>query len=556
MMCLTSPRAGVGLLLLLLFCSSLSPCVHADPLSAEEFTRVTAQLQDKDPAVRVAAVAKLGRNQKTVDLLFPLLQDDSPNVRAAACGVLGLTCDVRVLEPLRMMLEDDNALVRAAAAHALGGLAQLGNWVHNLPERWEVAYFNSRYADADTSTKMQAVFQQVGWEQTHTALVKLLADHDPLVRVNAAVSLQQFRDERAQPYLAEAMTVADPQLRAEVLSGLIAKRKPEVVDTALTLLTNEKNPQTLTALVRLLGTSNDQRAVDPLIAALPKQDVKMRPVFLLALGWLGDARAFDTIVSYREDPDPQVRGMVATALQWLHDDQGVEYLLKMMEDSDQSVQQCAVQGLWAYRDPRIVKRLLAILPDPHFARSRYQIINVLAVNASPAIVDPILKYQDEPRLRGVIFRALVACVNLNDQHAAQVLLTALHNPDSDVQHDALAALPLCDRPHMASLLAPLLHDEDERIRRGVVAILQVNGDNAIADALIFALKDTDDIVRCDAAAGLARLKEKRAITPLITALRKSAADHRLPLVDALKTISGKDFGEDTGRWQQWWAGEK
>mgnify|MGYP001578381448 CR=1 FL=1 len=110
------------------------------------------------------------------------------------------------------------------------------------------------------------------------------------------------------------------------------------------------------------------------------------------------------------------------------------------------------------------------------------------------------------------------------------------------------------------------------------------------EPLILVLKDRDTDVRVNAAGALGKIKDPRAIKPLIEALKDLNMDSNSllkivsalsetgkpavePLIEvlkdkdslggfrgnaawALRAITGQDFGEDPAKWQEWWEKNK
>ena len=48
------------------------------------------------------------------------------------------------------------------------------------------------------------------------------------------------------------------------------------------------------------------------------------------------------------------------------------------------------------------------------------------------------------------------------------------------------------------------------------------------------------------------MKDSRAIEPLITAMSDEYASVRVVASGSLERITGKSYGDDKERWQQWW----
>ncbi len=96
-------------------------------------------------------------------------------------------------------------------------------------------------------------------------------------------------------------------------------------------------------------------------------------------------------------------------------------------------------------------------------------------------------------------------------------------------------------------------------------------DEQAVDLLIKALNDRDFYTRYCAGKALAEMGDKRAIEPLIEALKNELEDkftrrskeiahiHEPPhayIVKALIEITGKNFGDYYERWREWWDSNK
>jgi len=58
--------------------------------------------------------------------------------------------------------------------------------------------------------------------------------------------------------------------------------------------------------------------------------------------------------------------------------------------------------------------------------------------------------------------------------------------------------------------------------------------------------------RIQAANSLGRLKDRRAVAPLLTALDSADKECKAAFVQALKDITGQDFGDNAAKWRAWW----
>ena len=65
-----------------------------------------------------------------------------------------------------------------------------------------------------------------------------------------------------------------------------------------------------------------------------------------------------------------------------------------------------------------------------------------------------------------------------------------------------------------------------------------------------------DLAAAEAAYALEKLGDERAVEPLIKALKDESASVCWSAVEALKKITGKDFGEDYKKWLNWLQKQK
>ena len=77
--------------------------------------------------------------------------------------------------------------------------------------------------------------------------------------------------------------------------------------------------------------------------------------------------------------------------------------------------------------------------------------------------------------------------------------------------------------------------------------------SAAVDPLLGALHDPSEGVRYVAASVLGKLRDEKAIDPLIEAMNDPACSSAA--ADALKELTGEDFGVNPGRWAAWHKGE-
>lgn len=99
-----------------------------------------------------------------------------------------------------------------------------------------------------------------------------------------------------------------------------------------------------------MGGKEERRAAEheEMVAAFLKNLTHERPEYRWgaadALGRLGDERAVEPLVAAMEDPDPRVRKKAAWALGQLGDRRGQRPLLAAMRDPDEDVREIAEEA--------------------------------------------------------------------------------------------------------------------------------------------------------------------------------------------------------------------
>jgi HEAT repeat protein len=102
-----------------------------------------------------------------------------------------------------------------------------------------------------------------------------------------------------------------------------------------------------------------------------------------------------------------------------------------------------------------------------------------------------------------------------------------------------------------------LKDPSWQIRWYAVQALGGTKDLRGLEPLIAVLKNDKHVyVLATTAWALGEYKDRRAVKPLIDAMGHEVRDVRRNAAWALKKITGKDFGEDPAKWQEWWEGKK
>jgi hypothetical protein len=161
----------------------------------------------------------------------------------------------------------------------------------------------------------------------------------------------------------------------------------------------------------------------------------------------------------------------------------------------------------------------------------------------------------------VRLNAIEALAKIKDKRAVNPLISVLQDENRNVKLYAIDALgKLKDNRAVEPLISVLKEDAEEyfRLRNNDVRVRAASAlgelkDNRAVGPLISVLKDKSIYLRLFAIRTLGKLNDMRAVDPLISALK----ENKTPVVrtysaEALKNITGKSYGLQSDKWQEWW----
>ena len=276
--------------------------------------------------------------------------------------------------------------------------------------------------------------------------------------------------------------------RGGITAGLERVRaRPDLVDTALRMQSDESDEVRAMALIALLGVTA------PGVARVARQGLRDRSpqVRTLAVRILGalDTQALDDVAGALEDPDPRV---VQEATRALSTTGPVPELIRGLLGSPNETQRLAGVNL-------VGQQLAVDLRDVIVSSLR----------------DPV------PRVRAEAVRTLAKLGPAVLDHLAP----ALRDDDEQVREAALRALAAGEETVAdATLLRPLLADPAVGVRVLAVDLLQRTGDRSCSDVLPL-LQDPELAVRAGAMAAVAAWRCAEAV-PQLERAATDAADAR------------------------------
>lgn len=217
-------------------------------------------------------------------------------------------------------------------------------------------------------------------------------------------------------------------MRRTAAETLGAIGDPRAVEPLIAALADER--VRITA-IEALGTIGDPRAVDPLVSTLNDPERYRREAAAKALGTIGDPRAIEPLIAVVKNG---VSFAAARAIIEIDDPRAVEPFIAMLGERDQNVREVAIEVLGALHDSRAVEPLIAVLKGETYALHP-PAAKALGALGDPRAIEPLiacLKRHD-----GYAAEALGA---IGDPRAVEPLLAALDDPDQDVRRAAARAL--------------------------------------------------------------------------------------------------------------------
>jgi len=229
----------------------------------------------KDAPVRRAAAEALGalRDPAAVDALTGLLADDNQGVRRAAVAALVARGGQRVVEPLVRAMADPDAQVRSIAENALYKRL-LGD------------------TDAETRRTTATALGRLKTPESVAPLLNAIKDADEGVRLAAIKALSTMGE-----------------MQAVLPLVLIVAR-----ETARARNTGRSDAAMERAASQALDTLADERAVEPLQAALAQSDPDVREVAIRRLARIGSPEVGEALAGLLTDADGTIRRAAARGL--------------------------------------------------------------------------------------------------------------------------------------------------------------------------------------------------------------------------------------------------
>jgi len=514
-------------------------------------------LKDENLAVRTEATIALSdfTDDKSIQILIKALHNTHPRVREGVAIALGEIRDDQAIKPLIPLLKDSHTYVRLAAGEALSTL----EWEPKTDEQraifcvanrdWEkcialgkmtIPILVSAIKDADLEVNVEAAetLQSLKWrpsnkkdaayyyvalrewekssdigEQAIKPISRELNNEDSIVVRSAIESLGQINLPAAIPYLLKKYSTGTPEIREAVVNALANIKDPKSVKAIIIALDDSNNyvraaaKKVLTSEIDEFRQLNDPESIKPLLKALKDNNRSVRTMAATFLGEFQNPEATKYLIEALKDEDIEVRKAASVSLRKIKDPQAIEPLVAALNDPNAEVRVTVVETLGEFKDHRAIEPLMDKLKDQSPA-VRVAAIKIFGKLKEPRAVDSLVAsasdYDDTVKLATAEILG-----GISDPRVTPPLVGLLKSNST--------AIRIAAGKSLAQLKWTTKNKEENgwycvAIRAWDTCLELKN--NAIP-ALIHELKQADSTVKLDVIDLLGKIKDTRAIVPLI-----------------------------------------
>ncbi len=475
----------------------------------ESREKLLQELGHDDPDKRSKAAKALGEmeDRKARAGLEAAANDTDAAVREQVILALGSLGDRRSLKIVTTALDDSNPTVRVAAVVALRSLQQpsaLADLIKTLRR--------TSPSEADKMAFRSAIRESAG--QVHTSeLVELwkegLIDHDTLLRVvdsSAVPEIAKWVVQGTTSQRTEAcrllVDIGDGRAAEALLSGLEHNASDQLKGACAEALEKIAAAEHVPALVRELGRAARGSVWDPLdraLAAVPNQ-------------------ALVAITSELDGADQRSLIMLCKPVQRMCDRPAVGCLVRMLEIDGESgtrsyLSYGALRGVTDMHDATVLPLLIELAESPE-RLIRQQVMLAIGRFTDPRVPGVLMTALDDPEV-DVQVNAVDSLGYQRHRPALKKLVELSEHPAARVCSSVVRTL---GRLHEADAILPLLKDREPSVRAEAASALGILRHEAAVLTLITAMKDTSPLVRQKAASALGRIAHTVAIGPLVESL--------------------------------------
>jgi HEAT repeat protein len=529
-------------------------------------------LMDKSTGITKKAVKALDKNYpnwrtsepaaELVPHFIRSLKSPSYDTRKGAIFALEEITDPRALEPLINVLKDTNTNVRAAALRTLDKKYQ--DWGSGKAARKLIPYYARALQSTSVSNRTHAVKVLAGIKdpQVVQPLIRAIKDKSYKVKEIAVKALAESDNPAVVKPLIGVINDKSTTVRAAVIKALGKLNTPgaDEVEPLINAM-QDKVSSVRKSAVEALGQKQDDRVIEPLVAALKDTSTSVQAAAAKVLGERKEPRAVKPLIDLLKSRDRKVRTSANQALEKLGEFLPVESLIELLKDKDYNLRNSARDLLAKIKNPAAVEVLITSLKNEDI-KVRRAIIYSLGKLKDPRAIEPLVEILnsldrwERKDAENALKSINGPLVEQNDPRVVKPLIGLLKSKDSKTRTYAFTQLAKLADFLPVEPVIELLKDKDYKVRNKARDLLLKIKNPGAVEVLIASLKSEDIKARKEIIFILGKCNDNRAVEPLIEILKSKDKWEKKRAAEALKSITGKDYGVKYKKWKKWWKKNK
>jgi len=339
---------------------------------------------------------------------------------------------------------------------------------------------------------------------------------------------------------------ATPQMSASPSAQAAAPSKP-VTGSDLDDLRNP-NPKIRAKAAQEIGQTGDPSAIPALISALNDSSPRVRKQVVVALASIRVTRSLQGLIQATSDNDSEVRWLAVKGIEGYYTGETprtgfLGYMERQYRSAKNTFLGSAVRITPGTAvDPRAVSALDRVMMDSHHAQAAQEATRTLGILLARQAVPDLVITAHGPS-EDLAREALNSLAKIKDVSAGPKLVDLLNSSNSNIRGDAAVTVGILrTRAAVPRLQALYQNGEDKETRQKALEGLAYIGDPVSVPIFLKALYDKDASVRVNAAAGLARAKDTKALPDLMrSAPAEKNAEARLAMEFAITSLGRNDY---------------
>lgn len=388
--------------------------------------------------------------------------------KPALLRVLGATREPLAIDYLLSILNDPDAYTRGNAALGLG-LSQQLRIVEPLAARLDVE--TNSYARVSIAESLA----RISGDSVVFPLLRLLNDPNIMVRYYAIIGLGRSRDNRAIAPLFALLNHTEIEMKICAISALARMEDKQVADTLITEMRKMKVPH----IWVFLAESHNSLFISALKSNLEHGDTILQLDSADALNRYHDPEAKYSIAPIlsllQHSPDASIRARAAIILGSSRDPDALEVLLAAASDPSPAVLHAVIMGVRLQRDLRASQQFALQFNKPDAQPVRNATLNLEKMRSGSTALLSIPNRMNAEATRDVkldVMLALIADNHDDSVNGFEFIDAGLNAATGGTRERAIRIARSLHNSRFLISIAKLLTDRDENVSVAAIHALQ------------------------------------------------------------------------------------